>query len=138
LDLPIEHRGILQLAVDGRLQQFVIGDRVPQEERQVGRELEVADGVRAPWFEAGWNMLGAIEEERARKRPGERAANARIEPTVLDALLVILEQFIHVLCRHRTPICAPRERRDDLLRTLRLRVTLRPRGLKPPLYGSVL
>ena len=68
LHLPIEHRRILQLAVDRQLQQLVVRDRVPEEERQLRRQLEVADRVGLARTQPRGNVLAAIEEERARQQ----------------------------------------------------------------------
>ena len=43
-----------------------------------------------------------------------RAADAALEAAVLHAVLVVLHQLVHVLGRHRPPVGARRQRRDDL------------------------
>ena len=116
---------LFQLAVDGQLQQLVVGNRIPEEERQPGRELDVADGVAVARAQAGRHPLAAVEEERAGEQAGDGAADAAFEAAFLDAVLVVQEQLVDVLGGHRTAVGAPRERRDDLSGAARLRVGCR-------------
>ena len=59
--LAVEHVGLAQLAADGGVEQLVVGDAAPQEERQARRELEVADRVR---LAVGDVPGGALDADR--------------------------------------------------------------------------
>src|SRR5580765_4227584 len=103
--------------VDRQLKQLLVGNRVPEEERQLRRELEIADGVRLARAEPRRNVLAAIQEEGARQKSGDAAADAALEASVLRALLVVRHQLFHVVGGHGTAIRALRKRRDDRPRT---------------------
>jgi hypothetical protein len=80
----------VQLAFTRQLQQLIVRDRVPEEERELGRQFEIADRIHLAGMQVGRNVLAAIEEERAREHPGQRASNAGFEAAVLHAVLVVL------------------------------------------------
>ena len=63
----------------GELEQLVVGNRVPEEERQLRRERDVVDGVGFAGRHAFGRHLDAIEEIRAREDAGDAAANAFLE-----------------------------------------------------------
>src|SRR5262249_55651396 len=50
---PLEHRRLVQLPADGRVEQLVIGDAAPEEKRQTRRQLDVRKVVRRPRRDAG-------------------------------------------------------------------------------------
>ena len=124
-DLPVEHGGLAQLAVDAELQQLLIGNRVPEEERQLRRELEIADSVGVAGTQTRRDVFATVQKERARQKTGDGAADASLEAAVLHAVLVILEQLVHVLGGNRPPVCAPGQRRDDLFGARRLCLRIR-------------
>ena len=43
--LLLEHRRLVQLALRGEVEQLVVGNAAPEEERQPRRQLEIADAV---------------------------------------------------------------------------------------------
>ena len=61
------------------VEQLVVGNAAPQEERQARRELEVADAVRPRRRGAGRIALDAEQELRADEQPLERQLDARVE-----------------------------------------------------------
>ena len=44
-DLLVEHGGVAEFGFDGEIQQFFIGNRIPEKERKVRCEFNVADRV---------------------------------------------------------------------------------------------
>ena len=117
-----------QLARDGELQQLVVGNRIPQEERQVRGELEIADRVGRTGPHTGRDTLGAIQEERARQESRDRAPHAAFEAAVLHAVVVVGEQLVDVLRGDWPAIRVSCQGRDDLLRAGSLRVRCCTRG----------
>ena len=127
--LGAQHRRLAQAALGGQRQQFLVGNRAPQEERQPRRQFEIADGPRLSGREAGGVVLDAEDERRAREQAAQRQLDAGVERSLLPAFLEEGEQPRAVRRRHRTPIGAPRQRGKDLRGALRFRRGgLGPRG----------
>ena len=66
-DLSIEHRRLVQLSTDRRVEQFVIGNAAPQEKRQARRQLDIGQGVGG----AGGGA-GRIASQSGTGNPGSR------------------------------------------------------------------
>ena len=115
-DLLLEHRGILELALLGGLQELLVGNAAPQEERQARRQLEVADAIRGARGNVRRIALEPEHEVRVRQNPAQRHLDALVEVPALAAGAVEGQQRRDVGVGHRTPIRAARQRRNDLLR----------------------
>jgi hypothetical protein len=63
--LLLEHGRILQPAGDREIQQFVVGDAAPEEEREPRRQREIADRIDGARGRPGRSVFGA-EQERWR------------------------------------------------------------------------
>ena len=95
--LPIEHGGRAEFPVDAELQELVIGVRVPEEERQLRSELQIADRVGGPGAQTAGDAFGTVQKERARQQTGDGAPYASLEApviNVLHAVLVIRQKLI--------------------------------------------
>ena len=100
-----------------RAQEFLIGRRAPEEERQARREIEVADAIdparRRRWpgsSRAGRRSAGSPESPAAR-----RARRRRSRPSC-RALLIKRHQAIDFPRRQRAAVRVAPEARDDLTR----------------------
>ena len=97
------------------VEQLVVGDAAPQEERQPRRQLEVAEAIHACRARrvAGSRSTRNTNIGLARMRCSARL-DARLEAAVAPARVVERQQRPHVLVGHRPAIGAPRQRRQDL------------------------
>src|SRR5690606_18421508 len=109
-----KHLRPAELAALRDLEQLVVGDAAPDEERQAARELDVADGVGL----AGRNALGLRfepeRERRAREYPAERELDPAFEPGRSAALVEERHQPFDIGGLERAPIRASSERSEDL------------------------
>ena len=84
-----QHARLAQPAGRGQVQQLLVRDAAPEEERQARGELQVADRVRRARPDAGRIAFDAIQERRARQDPRDAGADAGVEvAAVLPRLLV--------------------------------------------------
>ena len=121
----------MQLPRDGRVEQLVVGDAAPEEERQPRRELEIGDAVRCVRREALRIPFHAEEELRADEDRRQRHLDAGVESVSgrLGArLLEQIERALQVGVGDRPPVGAPHQRCQDfsgrgvfVVRTGRLR-----------------
>ena len=122
-DLPLEHRRILQFPGDGQAEQLVVRDAAPEEERQPGRQLHVADPIGGIRRNALRIALDAEQEFRARKNGPERHLDAGVEssigPSFGASLPVEVEGNLDVRAADRPPVRAAGQCRDDRLRAAR-------------------
>ncbi len=116
--------GSLSLFLLATVEQFIVGNRVPQEERKLRREFQIGDRVLVTRLQSGWNALAAIEEERAGQHSGDPFANAGFETALFHSIGVILHQLRDVVVIHRTAICPLGERGENLLRASFRRLVL--------------
>src|SRR3569833_2070261 len=115
-DLLCQHRGLLQLIVARCAQQLVIRSLATQEERQARGELEIAEPVGVAGLRVCRWHLDAIQELRTGQDGRERLLDAAFEAMLFPPRLVEALGTCVSGITHRTPIRAPREARDDLLR----------------------
>jgi hypothetical protein len=101
------------LAGDGGVDELVVGQAAPQEERQPRRELEVADAIERARRRARRIVLDAEQELRRHENVGERRLHAGLEIAALRALgAVEVEQPAALGVGDRPAIGAPREARE--------------------------
>ena len=130
--LLLEHRGVLEAPVHRGIEQLVVGNAAPQEERQPRRQLEIVDAIgaglaRCPRSLGGGGLaLDAEQERRARQHRAQRHLDAVLEAAVGAPLLVEAEKRLHLGGRRRTPIRAARQRGENRLRARRLVARLSP------------
>ena len=85
--------GLAQLTACSDRAQLVVGDRVPQEERQPRSELEIRDAIGAG-RDADGRFLRAIEEVRACEDAGERELDASLEGAAVRAAVMVVRQAL--------------------------------------------
>src|SRR5205823_6123176 len=103
-----------QLSSRRDVQQLVIRDAAPEEERQPGRELDVADLERRAARESGWLAFDAEKKLRADEQPLERALDARVEARLVAALVKEGQQVAKIGVARRPSIRESRQREQDL------------------------
>ena len=118
--LGLEHRRLLQRSRDRRVEQLLVGDAPPEEEREPRRELEVAHRIGDARLDPRRRVLDAEHELGIGEQELERGLDARLEPALAASRLVEASQQAHVAVRHRAPVRAPRQVGEDLLGAPRL------------------
>ena len=104
---------------DGQVQQLVVRDTAPEEEREARCEIDVADPVHLTWPGAGRILLDAIEEVGRDEHPFQRGLNAGVEAALglLAALLngttLLTGLAGGLLIGELAALLAPREGDDD-------------------------
>ena len=79
LDLLLEHLGVVQTTLRGKLDQLLVRDAAPEEEREARGELQIADPVRRPRRRPGRLDLRSIDELRIREDALHHGLDAVIE-----------------------------------------------------------
>ena len=129
LHLLFENRRVLQLALAGEIQQLIVGNAAPQEERQARSQFQIVDAIRRAGHGIGRIGLEAEQEFGARQNELERRFDAGIEAAVVvAAALVEAEQLLQIAVLERTAISAARQCREDLARAGQLILSRRPAG----------
>ena len=81
-----QHGRVLQLPARRDVEQLVVGNAPPQEERQPRGQLEIADPVGGAGRGAGRLALDAEQELRRRQQRLERPLDAGVEVALARAL----------------------------------------------------
>ncbi len=119
--LLLQHRRFVQFVLGRYVDQLVVGNAAPQEERQARRQLQIADAIT---FCPDARFSGSASLRNTNSGSAnialQRALDAGIEIPVVAALLVKRHQRFGILRRHRTAERVPCQRIDDLLRARRL------------------
>ena len=84
--LLLEHSRLVQLALDRHVEQRIVGNAAPQEEREPRREFEIADAIRLALDGVRRLALEAEHEPRIDEHTRETLFDAGIEPTGLSGL----------------------------------------------------
>ena len=115
--LLLEHRRLVQLALRRQVEQLVVGNAAPEEERQARRQLEVADPIGAVPAAppAGANSVRNRNDGLTRMRCSASSMPAS-KPPLGAALGVEVEQHLDVRVGDRPAIGAARQRRQNRLR----------------------
>ena len=79
----VEHGRIVQLALRRDVQQLVVRNAAPQEERQPRRQLEIADAIDRARRNRGGIWFAAEQELRARENQPQRILDADVEIPVI-------------------------------------------------------
>ena len=116
--LLFEDRRLGELAALGEIEQPLVGNAAPEEERQPRCQLDVAQTAgrcRRRTCIGRRIVLNAQQEIRVDQDPLERELNARIEAAaVAAAALEELQDRVEVGFRDRPPVGQPRHPRKDL------------------------
>ena len=113
-DLPFEHLGLAQLAALGQVEQLVVRDAAPEEERQAGGELDVGDAVGRVRRDAGRVRLDAEEELRVHQHRAQGHLDPRVEVPSGAGLPVQLHRLLEVRVGDRPPVGPAHERGEDV------------------------
>ena len=95
---------LAQLAPNRHLQQFIIGDTTPQEERQARRQFQIADPINPTRRNFLWVALHPEQKLRVGEYRSQRHRNAGVEIAVRTTSLVEGQRRFHFLLRHRSSI----------------------------------
>ena len=129
--LRLEHAAVAQRSLGGAVEQLVVRDAAPQEERQAGGELDVVDAVRRAGRGARRIQLDAEQEVGAHQHPLQRGLDARLETVRrpiegrrvgpiegrrVAADAVELDERVDVAGGHRAAVGAARQRAEDRAR----------------------
>ena len=107
--------GSLSLFCSASVEQLVVGDAAPEEEREARRELDVADRVRRSARGAFGLGFDPERERGARQNAAQRELDAGFEAAVRAPLLEKRHEPVDVAV-HRAAIGAPSERGQNLAR----------------------
>ena len=116
--LLLEHVGLAELARARDVEQLVVGDAAPQEERQPRRQLEVADAVRRLRRDAGGILLDAEQELRTHQHGAQAPSRCprRNPPSAPRPCGRTSSAAARSASVDRPPIGPAHQRREDLLR----------------------
>ncbi len=136
--LPLERRRLMERFGRREVQQLVVWNAAPEEERQPGRQLQIADAIGGVRCEAGRILFDAKQELRAHQDGGERHFDARFEAVLRARFLVQRERTLQVGARHRAPVRASHQRgKDAPRRVVFLGRTRRARHENPAAAGRL-
>ena len=96
--LLIEHAGLAQLARDREVEQLVVRNAAPQEERQTRGELDVGETIRGSGSDFAGIGLDAEQKIRADQQTLERRADAVVEISARRTLIEA-HQRLDIVCR---------------------------------------
>ena len=109
--------GVAQLAPNRQVEQLVVGNAAPQEERQARRQLDVGDAIGAsPGFTPAGSASMRNRKSGLTSRRSSAARMPVVEVSVGAAALVEAEQRLDVFVRRRPAVRAPRQGRQNLRR----------------------
>ncbi len=113
-NLLLDDGRFAQAAGDRQVQQFVVRDAAPEEEREPRRQLDVVDAIGGARRDVAGILFDSIEEPRADQEEGQRAFDALIERASSRALLLIeAEKPRRLGLVDRSAIRAARDRREN-------------------------
>ena len=131
--LTLEHRRILELVLRRHRQEFVVGNAAPDEERETGRQIDVADPIdrrcractvfagRPDAVRVGALGLDAEQEIRVDQEPADGELDPGLEAAILLAAVIEKrEQGVDVLFAGGAAIGTIGQLRDDPLGARRL------------------
>ncbi len=95
-DLSLEHLGLAQLAALRQVEQLVVRDAAPEEERQARGELDVRDAVGRVRRDAGRVGLDAEEELRVHQHRAQGHLDPRVEVPLRAGTPVQLHRLLEV------------------------------------------
>jgi arginine decarboxylase-like protein len=100
----LEHRSLSQPSLARQRQQLLIGNAAPQEERQTGRKVQIADAIRRASGHGGGFSLSAVQELRIGQKTAHRHLDAAIEGSTLAPQPVERHQRADIASRRRTAV----------------------------------
>ena len=104
--------GLLSVAARGQVEQLVVRDAAPQEERQARRELEVADAIGRPRRDAGRVLFDAEQELRIHQHRAQGHLDPRVEVSLRTPLPIERHRLFQVGVGDR-PAIGPADQRGQ-------------------------
>ena len=111
--LPRQHLGPAEPAFVGQLQQLVVGDAAPEEERQTRGQLEVVDVERAARRLVRRLPFSAEDKGRRGQDAAERKSDPALERARAAPLAVERQQSLSFVGRQRPSVRPAGHRRED-------------------------
>ena len=105
--------GLLSSPAICQVEQLVVRDAAPEEERQAGRELEIADAIGRPGRDAGRVLFDAEQELRVHQHGAQGHLDPRVEVSLRARLPVELHRLLEVRVGDRPPIRPAHQRGED-------------------------
>jgi hypothetical protein len=136
LHLLVEDTWLPQLALQSQVEQLVIRDAAPKEERQTRSQIDVVNGIGLLRTHPGGILLYAEQELRANEKRTDRHLNAIVEAALQLPFFVELERNTQVFLGHCSPKRAPHEGGKELLRAPIFFGWLPRAAYKQPLTGG--
>src|SRR5262249_10268136 len=109
----LEHGRIVELATFGRLQQLLVGQTAPEEERHTRGQFEIADAINAVWCDRGRILFDAEQEARIREHSFQCELDASVETSLPTTRFEELEQRLQLGLGCRPAVGAMGERRQN-------------------------
>ena len=112
-DLRLENRGVFQFRPSRQIQKFIVRNAAPEEERETGGQLQVAQSICGAGLGICWVALDSEQELRIDEKALDSALNAGVECSrSARALAFAIEanQRLDIALGDRTPIGTTRER----------------------------
>ena len=103
--LLLEHVGLFQFSLSGKVDQFLVWEIAPQKERQARRQLEVADPISFAWFNTGGRGLRPEDKFRVRQNELKRFFDTVLEIAGLPADVIEIHECAEVGLGERSAIC---------------------------------
>ena len=116
LDLLFEHSRLSERALRRRVQELVVGDAAPEEERHARRQIDIADPVCRVRRTTRGLALHAEEKFGTDEEPAKRQLNPAVESRSRAPLLVKAEQDADLRVGGRAAVGAPGQGRQNLTR----------------------
>ena len=115
-DLLFQNGVFVQLILAGQLQQLVVGDAAPQEERQARGQFQIGDAIDLAGGQIGRLGLAAEHKFGVRQDPAQRHLDPVVETAFIPSALVEAHQDFGVLIRQRPAERPAAQAVDDLAR----------------------
>ena len=104
----------MQLPLRGHLQQFIVRNAAPEEERDARRQFQIAQAIGGPRRNPRRIGHDTKQEVRADEQRAQRSFDADLEAAALPAFVVEPNQAVQIRRDDRPPIGAASQRRQDL------------------------
>jgi hypothetical protein len=92
--LLLQHLGLVQTSAGRDIQQLVVRNAAPQEERQTRCQIHVTETINGAGRDPLRRRLGTVDETRSHQHARERLLNPILEASALAALPIEIHQQI--------------------------------------------
>src|SRR5262249_7680430 len=105
----------MQVPTGREVEELVVGDAAPEEERQPRREFQVTDTIRRARRQPGRLPFDAEEKLAAHQDSAQRRLDSRIKTRLTPRVAIELQYALEVRVADRSPIGPAHQRRKNLL-----------------------